>query len=195
MASIDADVQKLLNDGVFELRRGLTQVEDEMFGGQAKLGAQMLGNAVETVLAELNPRTVKDLDFAFNDLLGLTADLPPFERAGLEPGFNLLQQGIARLRLSVALAPTVIDQLKILRTKLSDRKSAFERQLYRPPGSAVEPLPNDPVRMRDAASRLQQQLVAAGFETPTLDRMIAEPAQFELRDVTELIDEIEVILQ
>jgi len=37
--------------------------------------------------------------------------------------------------------------------------------------------------------------VAAGFETPTLDRMIAEPQTFELRDVTELIDEIEVILQ
>lgn len=195
MASIDAENQKLLNDGVFELGRGLTQVEDEMFGGQTKLGAQMLANSVTAVLADLNPRTVKDLDFAFNDLLGLTADLPPFERAALEPGFNLLQQGISRLKASVALAPTVVDQLKILRTKLSDRKSAFERQLYRPPGSAVEPLPNDPAEMRDAASRLQQQLVAAGFETPTLDRMIAEPQTFELRDVTELIDEIEVILQ
>jgi hypothetical protein len=195
MASIDAESQKLLNEGVFELRRGLTQVEDEMFGGQTKLGAQILANAVTTVLTELNPRAVKDLDFAFNDLLGLTADLPPFERAALDPAFNLLQQGIARLKSSVAIAPTVVDQLKILRAKLSDRRSAFERQLYKPPGSPVEPLPNAPSEMREAASLLQQQLVVAGFETPTLDRMIAEPGTFELRDVSELIDEIDVIMQ
>ncbi|HEY5610801.1 MAG TPA: hypothetical protein VIL97_06325 [Thermoanaerobaculia bacterium] len=191
---IDAGIRQRLDDGLAALHRAVSRVDDEMFVSQMQLAANLLASVLLLVSEDLNARRAKDAEFALNDLLNLTNELSPDDRAKVEGPLSILEDEIESMKSSAALPEPVFEKMKLLQSKLRERRMAIERQTFRPPENEPEPLPHDPQQLRAEAAELQNELTRNGFETPTLDRLVQQPQSFQGRDVSELIEELDVII-
>jgi len=177
------------------LSLALPAVADDFLGKHLELSVQMLSSEASAAFQQPSPRSIKGLAFALNDLIGMTGDLSPDNQSQFETSFQLLRQEMSRLQSEFALPQGTADRLRAVRSRLAERRSAREKQLYLPPGSPLAPLPHDPEQMKGEAVVLQREVASSGFESPALDRLVASPGTFEIRDVTDLIDEINAILE
>jgi hypothetical protein len=76
---------------------------------------------------------------------------------------------------------------------LRTRAKALERSQYRAEGTEPEPLPHPPAELREAAIPLARELAAAGFETPSLDSLVADPDSLRYHTINEIADELDVV--
>ena len=79
-------------------------------------------------------------------------------------------------------------------TKLKTRRAAIERETFRDPSAPAQPLPHPAEELRADALSLRDHLAGAGFPTPALDALIADPASLRFHSINELIDELDVIV-
>jgi len=194
MKTISDDARTRWNDGMAGLSRLLPAVSDDFLAKNLELSVQMLSSEASTAFELPNPRTVKGLAFALNDLIGMTGDLSSDVQGQFQSSFDALRHEVSRLQSEFSLPAATASRLRALCAKLTERRGAREKQLYLPPGAPMAPLPHQPAEMQADAVVLQREVAAAGFHSPALDRLAGDPATFELRDVTELIDEINAIL-
>jgi hypothetical protein len=69
----------------------------------------------------------------------------------------------------------------------------MERSQYRVEGTDAAPLPHPPEELRELAIPIARQLTDAGFATPSLDQLIADPDSLRYHSLNEIVDELEVI--
>ena len=193
MARMPAEIQTRLHEGVREMMLACSGIEEQFFGNQTMLSGNLLIDAINPALEQVNARRVRDIEFAFNDLEQLIAELPPGDFERFSRCIETFRSAIERLRELASLSAEVREEMRSLRAKLRERQVAHERALFRPPGAPEEPLPHDPASLHAGAAQLREQLLREGFETPTLDQLADEPDTFELRDYGILIDEIDGI--
>ena len=83
--------------------------------------------------------------------------------------------------------------IRALQAKLKARRAAIERETYRDPSMASQPLPHPPEELAAEATTLREELVNAGFETPSLDTLIDNPSSLRFQSMGEIIDDLDVI--
>lgn len=157
-----------------------------------RLSADVLANAVSAAKdTGINAARVNDVEFALNDLVAAVDD------AGApDVVFStvaLLQNATATLRRANALPAETISAIRDLVKRLRTRAKALERSQYRVEGTDAAPLPHPPAELRELAIPLSRQLAAAGFATPVLDQLIADPESLRYHSVNEIADELEVV--
>ena len=195
MRTISDDTRKRWHDGMAELSRILPAVTDDFAGKNLELSAQMLSSEASAAFEMPSPHSIKGLAFALNDLIGMTGDLNADIQSQFEAPFGVLRAEVSRLQSEFSLPEATANRLRALRTRLTERRAAREKQIYLPPGTPLTALPHEPSTMQADSVALQAEVAAAGFESQALERLAASPATFELRDVAELIDEINAILE
>jgi hypothetical protein len=178
----------MMEAALFQLRAALG---DDPMLMRIRLGADVLGNAVAAAKDGINAARVNDIEFALNDLVAAIDDAgAPDEVYG---AVAMLQNDAAKLRAATALPRELLDAIHALQVKLKTRKTAVERAQYRAEGTPEEPLPHPPEQLREDAIPLARQLAAAGFDTPSLAMLIADPDSLRYHSINEIIDELEVI--
>jgi len=80
-----------------------------------------------------------------------------------------------------------------LQVKLKARAKAMERGQFRTEGAPEEPLPHPPAELREAAIPISRELAAAGFDTPVLNALVADPENLRYHMLNEIVDELDVI--
>jgi hypothetical protein len=183
----------LLQAALFQLKSAATSV-DEMYAPQMKLTISVLSNAVDAAGAAVSAAAVNDIEFALNDLAGAVDELSAADAERIAPIVAVLQDDIARLKEATSLPPPVINGIRAFQRKLKARRAAVERQTYRPEGAPEEPLPHPPQELQREAQPLRQQLTAAGFSTPALDELIADPSSLRFHSINEILNELDVIV-
>ncbi len=183
----------LVDAALFQLKSAAADV-DPMYASQMQLTIGMLSNAVNGARQAMSAAAVNDIEFALNDLAGTVGELNAADANRIAPILTLLQDDVARLKESTALPPAVTNAIRSLQTKLKARRTAIERQTYRAEGSPEEPLPHAPQELQREAMPLQQQLATAGFSTPALDGLIADPSSLRFHSITEILNELDVIV-
>ena len=189
---VTTEVERALRDAIAQLD-AVAATLDDIYAAQAKLTVAILRNAVDSLVADANPRTVSDVDFALNDVAALAGDLPPAEGDRVEKSVTAIRDALASVKSETALPDTVLQLINLLREKLSARRTAIDRATFRDPSTSDESLPHDPATLHDEASALRDSLQRAGFDTPMLSQLIATPATFYRAEVSQLIDELDVI--
>jgi|GEM_PF-2854712 len=195
MSQLDERSRNSLQEALASLSSLLAVVEDDMFLMQLQLGEKVLQRAVAALMDEVNARTVKDTEFALNDLIGFAEELPSEESNSLASAFEVLKTELVTIKSSAALPNDLVSRLTALRTMLATRRKAIERATYRDPSTPAEPLPHDPATLASDAVRLREELQRSGFETPVMDKLLQNPADFRMHDLSDLIDEIDVITE
>jgi hypothetical protein len=157
-----------------------------------RISADLLANAVNAAkMNGVNTARVNDIEFALNDLVSAIDD------AGApDPVFTavaLLQNDAAALRNATALPAETLTTIRDLQVKLKARAKAMERAQFRAEGTQPEPLPHPAEELRAQAIPLARQLAAAGFDTPSLDELIADPDELRYHTLNEIVDELDVI--
>ncbi|HVE70155.1 MAG TPA: hypothetical protein VNI54_02215 [Thermoanaerobaculia bacterium] len=137
----------------------------------------------------LNAARVNDIEFALNDLVAAIDDAGAPDE--VFRAIALLQNDAATLRAASALPADVINAVRSLQLKLKTRAKAMERAQYRAEGTEPEPLPHPPEELRTDAIPLVRQLTAAGFDTPSLASLIADP-EVRYHTLNEVVDELDV---
>jgi len=183
----------LVEAALFQLKSAAASV-DPMSASQMHLTISVLSNAVEAAGHGVSAAIVNDIEFALNDVAGMIGELNAADAARIAPIVTLLQDDVARLKESSSLPADVVNCVRALQTKLKTRRAAIERSTYRPEGSPEEPLPHPPQDLQKEAVPLRQQLAAAGFATPALDGLIAEPASLRFHSINEILNELDVIV-
>jgi hypothetical protein len=183
----------MLEAAVFQLKTAVDAVTDEMFASRLRLSMTILMNAVEMAGQSLSVAAVNDVDFALNDVAAVVSELSSADAANVIPVLEMLQADVAQLKQATSLSPAVSSAIRAFQSKLRARRSAIERQTYRPEG-AEEPLPHPPEQLRAEAVPLRQQVAAAGFATPALDGLISDPASLRFHSINEIINELDVIV-
>jgi hypothetical protein len=69
----------------------------------------------------------------------------------------------------------------------------LDRSQYRMEGTDAEPLPHPPEELRNDAVPLVRQLAAAGFDTPSLIALVADPDELRYHTLNEVADELGVV--
>jgi len=180
----------MMEAALFQLRAALT---DDPMQTTIRLGADVLASAVAAAKAEgINAARVNDIEFALNDLVAAVDDAGGSSE--IRSAIALLQTDTASLRAATELPPELIASIRALQEKLRTRAKAIDRSQYRAEGSAETPLPHPPAELRDDAVPLARQLTAAGFVTPCLDALIADPDSLRYHSINELVDELEVVV-
>ena len=182
-----SDELMLLDAALFQLKAAAGSVKE------MQLTIGLLSNAIDAAKQGVSAATVNDVEFALNDVAAAMGDLSATDADRIAPIVTLLQDDLERLKESTSLAPAVITAIRGFQTKLKARRSAIERQTYRPEGSPEEALPHPPEELQKEAVPLRQQLAAAGFATPALDTLIADPASLRFHSITEIVNELDVI--
>lgn len=158
-----------------------------------KISAGMLANAIAAARSEgVNPARVNDIEFALNDLVAAIDDAGVPDQ--LVRSVASLQNDAAALREQAALPAPLVASVRDLQEKLRARAHAIERSHYRIEGSPEEPLPHPPAELRELAIPILRQLTAEGFQTPTLQTLIADPQELRFHTINELIDELDVVI-
>jgi hypothetical protein len=179
----------MMEAALFQLRAALTD-EPELLG--MRLSAEVLANVIASAKnSGLNTARVNDIDFALNDLAAAVEDsnAPEVVRSAVA----LLRNDTAALRRETALPASVLSAIQELVARLRTRAKALERGQYRAEDTDPAPLPHPPAELRELAVPLARQLAAAGFATPALDALIAEPEELRYHSINELVDELDVI--
>lgn len=179
----------MMEAALFQLRAA---VSDDPMLMPIRLSTDVLGNALATAKAGgMNAARVNDIEFALNDLIAAVDDTEAPDE--VYSAIALLQNDAATLRATAALPKELIAAIRDLQAKLKTRAKALERAQYRAEGAAAEPLPYPPEELREAAIPLARQLVALGFGTPSLDELLADPAEVRYHTLNEIVDELDVI--
>lgn len=182
----------LLEAGLFQLRAAATSV-DPMLASQMQLTVGILANAIEAAAHAFSAAAVNDIEFALNDVVATVDQLSAADAERVIPTITLLQDDVARLRKAAALPSPVVEAVRAFQSKLRLRRSAIERQTYREGGSG-EPLPHPPEELHVDAGSIRPFLSSAGFATPALDALIADPTSLRFHSISEILDELDVIL-
>jgi hypothetical protein len=182
----------MLEAALFQLRAAADEV-DPMYAPQLELCVSVLANAIAGAREAVNAARVSDIEFAVNDLGGAIDELPQSDADRLNPLLAMLRQDLDSLKTATALDPAVVAQIRAFQSKLRERMSAAERQTFVEGGSDA-PLPHAPEALRDKAVPLARMLRAAGFDTPALDALIAEPESLRFHAMREIVDELDVIV-
>jgi hypothetical protein len=183
----------LIEAALFQVKAAAADV-DPMYASQIQLTLSMLTNAVAAAQNGASAATVNDIEFALSDLAGVVRELNAADADRLEPIVKLLQDDVARLKESTALPASVTTAIRAFQTKLKARRTAIERQTYRPEGAPPEELPHPPQELQRESVPLRKQLAAAGFSTPALDGLIADPDSLRFHSITEILNELDVIV-
>lgn len=183
----------MLEAALFQLRTAVAALEDDFYATQIKLALNVLAGAIQSAGQSLTAATVGDIDFALNDLTGLAGELAAADAASLEPGISMLREDLTRLKTETSLPPAVVQAIGSFQTRLRARRAAIERETFRDPATPAQPLPHPPEALRAEALPLREQLARAGFATPSLDLLIAEPASLRFHSINEIIDELDVV--
>jgi hypothetical protein len=180
----------MLEAVLLQLRAAAGEVDP---GSAPQLGlcVNVLANAVAAGRGGVNAAVVNDIEFALNDLSAAIDELPQPDAGRLGPLMEALREDLAGLKSATALDPVLIARIRGFQAKLRQRMKAIERQTYVEGGSG--PLPHPPGALREEAVPLARQLTAAGFHTPALDALIAEPESLRFHSIRELLDELDVI--
>lgn len=179
----------MMEAALFQLRAAL---EDDPQLLPIRLSADVLSNAIAGAKANgVNAARVNDIEFALNDLVAAVDDAGAPD--AVCTAVAMLQNDAARLHAATALPKQLIDAIRDLQSKLRARAKAMERSQFRAEGVAAEPLPHPPDELREAAIPLARQLAAAGFDTPALDSLVADPDALRYHTLNEIVDELDVI--
>ena len=179
----------MMEAALFQLRAAL---DDDPMLLSIKIGADVLGNALTAAKENgINASRVNDIEFALNDLIAAIDDAGAPD--SVYSAVALLQNDAAKLRADTALPKETIAAIRELQSRLKARKNAIERAQYRAAETPEEPLPHPPAELREAAIPLVRQLAAAGFETPALDILVADPDELRYHTINEIVDELDVI--
>jgi len=179
----------MMEAALFQLRAGLG---DDLEMMQVRIGTDVLANAVQAAKEQgLNAARVNDIEFALNDLVSAVDDAGAPDH--LCSVVAMLQSDTARLRAAAALPPELVKTIRDLQARLRERAKAMERGQYRAEGAPEPELPHPPEQLREAAIPLVRQLAAAGFDTPSLDMLVADPEELRYHTINEIVDELDVI--
>lgn len=179
----------MMEAALFQLRASLADDPELM---AMRLSADVLANAVTAAKDNgINAARVNDIEFALNDLVAAVDDAGAPD--AICSAVALLQNDTAALRRATALPAETIQAIRDLQVPLRARAKALERSQYRAEGTEAAPLPHPPAELRELAIPLARQLEAAGFVTPVLNQLIAEPEEFRYHSLNELVDELDVI--
>jgi hypothetical protein len=180
-----------LEAGLSQLREAASGIDRDL-APQLGLSINILANAIAAGRDSVNASVMSDIEFAFNDLNAAVDELPQADADRLAPTIAELRRGIDAMKAATALDPNVIAQIRAFQSKLRDRMKAIERQTFVEGGT--QPLPHPPETLREEAIPIARQLLAAGFETPALNALIAEPESTRLHSLRDMVDELDVIL-
>ncbi|HYH06834.1 MAG TPA: hypothetical protein VEK11_07180 [Thermoanaerobaculia bacterium] len=179
----------MMEAALFQLRAALG---DDPSLLAIRISADVLANAVSAAKTNgVNAARVNDIEFALNDLVAAIDDAGAPD--SVFTAVALLQNDAAALRNATALPNEIIGTIRDLQTKLKARARAMERAQFRAEGTEPGPLPHPPEELREQAIPLVRQLAAAGFETPSLDELIANPDELRYHTLNEIVDELDVI--
>ena len=181
----------MMQAALFQLRGAIDGIEDPFLRSQIRLGSDVLSNAIANAANGVNAATVNEIEFALNDVVGAVGELTAPDAAQLLPMVEMLQRDVIALKELTALPSDVLALIRALQAKLKIRRSAIERQTFVENASA--PLPHPPEELRADALPLRDQLTAAGFTTPALDALIADPTSLRFHSINEILDELDVI--
>lgn len=180
-----------VQSSVMKLRTLIDQLEDPFARTQVRLASDLLLNAIGDPGEPLNAARVNDIAFAFNDVRGGAADLAGADAELVAPFLTELDGAIEAMKAATALPPDLLQEMHEFQSKLKVRRNAIDRQTYVENQNA--PLPHPPEELRNEAIPLQRRLASAGFSTPAIDSLIADPASLRLHSIDEIIDELDVI--
>lgn len=168
----------MMEAALFQLRAAL-DASDPL-----QLHVRILEGAIAAAKEQgVNAARVSDIEFALNDL---EAEAP----FSAEPAIALLRTDLAALQRATALPDEVIAAIRAFQAKLRTRAKAIERSQFQ---AKPEPLPHPPEELRVEAEPIVQKLAAAGFATPVLDGLIADPDSLRYHSINEMLDELDVI--
>jgi hypothetical protein len=184
----------MLEASLFQLKAAAASL-DEMFAPQMRLTVDMLANAIAAAEQSMSAATIGDVEFALNDVAGVVDQLSAADAERIAPILTALQDDVARLKDATSLPQAVLDGIRNFQKKLRVRGAAIERQTYRAEGTPEEPLPHAPQELQSEAIPLRQQLAKAGFSTPALDGLIADPSSLRFHSINEIINELDVIVR
>ena len=177
----------MMEAALFQLRSALPSVADDPMALQLRIAADVLANAMAGARDGVNPARVADIEFALSDLVAVSESMAS---DAVATPVAMLRSDVAALRAAAALDPELLARIQALRTKLRERRTAMERNQYREEGAA---LPHDPETLRGEAIPIARQLAAAGFNTPALDELVADPDSIRYHHLGAIADELEVI--
>jgi hypothetical protein len=194
MAQIPGHIWSKLSEGAQCLPHACAAVREEFYMNQLVLAGNLFIDTLNRAKDEVNPRVIQEIEFSFNDLKVLSEELMPEEQQEFERCFEMVSDGISRLK-AFAPFPDVKRPVLELRNKLRERITANERSKFLPPESRTsEPLPHAPASLSEDAESLRQQLRRAGFDTPMLDALAQKPDEIEIRDCEAIVEELDTIL-
>lgn len=195
MARIPDDILSTLNEVIADLTATFESFDDGMFIPRLELSRNMFASNLAAAAEQLNPRTMKELDFIYNDLRTFAAELTDDDASRLAPALTAIEQALATLRGSAALPADLVAAIKSLRTKLKTRKGALERALYRPPESEATPIPHPPSELKAEASPIADAIREQGFDTTELDELAtASDDELGQLSIERLVDELDLAL-
>jgi hypothetical protein len=167
-----------LEAALFQLRAAASDIDRELVP-QLGLSINILANAIAAG------------HDGVNDLSAAVDELPQSDADRLAPIIATLRRDLDALTAATALDPAVVVQIRAFQSKLRERMKAIERQTFVEGGG--EELPHPPEALRDEAIPIARQLIAAGFATPSLNALIADPESLRFHSIREVLDEMDVI--
>jgi hypothetical protein len=180
----------MLEAALFQLRAASAGI-DPQSAPQLGLCITVMTSAVAAGRGGVNAAVANNIEFAFNDLNAALDELPQADAERVAPLIATLRRDIEALKAATALDPMIVTQIRTFQTKLRERMKAIERQTFVEGGA--EPLPHPPEVLRDEAVPLVRQLTAAGFETPALNALIADPQSVRLHSLRDIAGELDLI--
>jgi hypothetical protein len=189
---MSSDSQRILQESVSRMSEAAASLDD-LYAMQAKLTLGILRNVVEAAVTDITPRSVSDLDFALNDVRELLPEIPEDAAETFENAVAACSAVVDALKREAAIPADVLTALGALREKLSVRRTAIDRATYRDPDEVAPPLPHEPSTLQGEATQLRDALQRAGFDTPALSFLIASPAECHRAELSEVVDELDVI--
>jgi len=180
----------MIEAALFQLRAASADI-DPQSAPQLGLCINVMANAVAAAHDRVDAAAANNIEFAFNDLSAAVDELPQADADRLAPIMATLRRDVDALTAATALDPALIARIQAFQSKLRERMKAIEHQTFVEGGA--EPLPHPPEVLREEAIPLARQLAAAGFETPALNGLIAEPQSVRLHSLRDIADELDVI--
>jgi hypothetical protein len=180
----------MLEAALFQLRAATSDIDRDV-APQLGLSINILANAIAAGREGVNASVASDIEFAFNDLSAAVDELPQSDADRLAPMMATLRRDIEALTAATALDPALVAQIRGFQSKLRERMKAIERQTFIEGGA--EELPHSPEALREEAIPIARQLAAAGFQTPSVNMLISDPASTRLHSLRDISDELDVI--
>jgi hypothetical protein len=183
----------MLEAALFQIRAATATLEDDFYATQIHLAVNVLAGAISAAGESLTAATVGAIEFALNDLAGLSGELSGADAENLEPPIAMLREDLQTLKAETSLPAAVVEAMAAMKAKLKVRRAAIERETFRDPSVPAQPLPHPPEELQTDAKALREPLGGAGYFTPALDALIADPSSLRFHSINEIIDELDVI--